>query len=78
MAHRKWKETKQKQSMLPGPAVPGSCLASFHFLLAILCPQAVPNATNRGFGIIGVPNPLHKTASINDCGGGEVLFRLLI
>ena len=41
MAHRKWKETKQ----LPGTAGPGnrlgSCLVSFHFLWAILCPQAV-------------------------------------
>ena len=41
MAHRKWKETKQ----LPGTARPGnmlgSCLVSFHFLWAILCPQAV-------------------------------------
>ena len=27
--------------MLPGPAVPGSCLVSFHFLWAILCPQTV-------------------------------------
>ena len=35
MAHRKWKETKQQPSMLPGPAVPGCCLISFHFLLAI-------------------------------------------
>ena len=41
MAHRKWKETKQLPSLLPGPAVPGSCLVSFHFLWAILCPQAV-------------------------------------
>ena len=41
MAHRKWKETKQQTSMLPGPAVPGCCLVSFHFLWAILCPQAV-------------------------------------
>ena len=31
MAHRKWKEIKLQPSMLPGPAVPGSCLASFHF-----------------------------------------------
>ena len=31
MAHRKWKETKQQPSMLPGPAVPGSCLISLHF-----------------------------------------------
>ena len=29
------KEIKQQPSMLPGPAVPGSCLASFHFLWAI-------------------------------------------
>ena len=35
MAHRKWKEIKQQPSMLPGPAVSGSCLASFHFLWAI-------------------------------------------
>ena len=41
MAHRKWKEIKQQPSLLPGPAVPGSCLVSFHFLWAILCPQAV-------------------------------------
>ena len=31
-AHRKWKETKQQQSMLPGSAVPGSCFVSFHIL----------------------------------------------
>ena len=46
MAHRKWKETKQEPSLLPGPAVPGPAvpgcsLVSFHFLWAILCPQAV-------------------------------------
>ena len=41
MAHRKWKATKQKPSMLPGPAVPSCTLLSFHFLWAILCPQAV-------------------------------------
>ena len=35
MAHRKWKEIMQQPSMLPGPAVPGSCFASFHFLWAI-------------------------------------------
>ena len=35
MAHRKLKEIKQQPSMLPGPAVPGSCLASFHFRWAI-------------------------------------------
>ena len=41
MAYRKWKETK----VHPGTAGPGNMLGcrlvSFHFLLAILCPQAV-------------------------------------
>ena len=44
MAHRKSKETKQQPSMLSGPAVPGCSLVSFHFLWAILCPQAVQGA----------------------------------
>ena len=35
MAHRKWKETKRQPSLLPGPAVPGCCLVTFHFLWAI-------------------------------------------
>ena len=35
VAHRKWKESKQHPSMLPGPAVPSCCLSSFHFLWAI-------------------------------------------
>ena len=35
MANKKWKEIKLQPSMLPGPAVPGSCLASFHFRWAI-------------------------------------------
>ena len=35
MAHRKWKQIKLQPSMLPGPAVPGSCFASFHFRWAI-------------------------------------------
>ena len=29
---RKWKESKQRASILPGPAVPGCCLISLHFL----------------------------------------------
>ena len=41
MAHRKWKESKQQPSMLPGPAVPGSCLVSFHILWAILSTSTV-------------------------------------
>ena len=39
MAYRKWKETKLEPSLLPGPAVLGSSLVSFHFLWAILCPR---------------------------------------
>ena len=31
MSHRKWNKTKQQPRMLPGPAVPGCCLISFHF-----------------------------------------------
>ena len=41
MVHRKWKETKQQPSMLPGPAVPGCCLVSFHILWAILSMSTV-------------------------------------
>ena len=41
MSHRKWKETKQQPSMLPGPAVPGCCLVSFHFLCCILYSRSV-------------------------------------
>ena len=41
MVHRKWKETKQQPSMLPGPAVPGCCLVSFYFLWAILSTSTV-------------------------------------
>ena len=41
MAHRKWKETKQQPNMLPGQAVPGSCLVSFHILWAILSTSTV-------------------------------------
>ena len=35
ISHRKWKETKQQPNMLPGPAVLGCCLVSFHFLWVI-------------------------------------------
>ena len=41
MAHRKWKGTKQLPSMLPGPAMPGCRLVSFHFLWAILWPHPI-------------------------------------
>ena len=41
MAHRKWKETKQLPSMLPGPAVLVSCLVSFHIRWAILATSMV-------------------------------------
>ena len=41
MAHRKWREIKQQPSMLPGSAVPGCCLVSFHILWAILSTSTV-------------------------------------
>ena len=41
MDHRKEKETQQQPIMLPGPAVPGSCLVSFHILWAILSKSTV-------------------------------------
>ena len=43
MAHRKLKEFKQQPSMLPGSAVPGSCLVSFYILWAILSTSTVIN-----------------------------------
>ena len=39
--HRKWRETKQQPIILPGPAVPGCCLVSLHFLCYILCSRSV-------------------------------------
>ena len=47
MAHRKWKETKQQPSMLPGPAVPGGCLVSLHILWAILSTSTVDTRKGR-------------------------------
>ena len=38
---QKWKLTKQQPNMLPGPAVPGSCLVSLHILWAILSTSTV-------------------------------------
>ena len=63
MAHRKWKETKLQPSMLPGLAVPGCSLVSFHFLWAILCPQAVP-LIMRKFWFYGWGNGLAHYASL--------------
>ena len=34
VAHRKWKETKQQPSLLPGSAVPDCSLVYFHYLWA--------------------------------------------
>ena len=56
MAHRKWKESKQLPSLLPGPAVPGSCLVSLHFLWAILCPQAVTFLATPSVPSLRVPD----------------------
>ena len=52
MTHRKWKESKQQPSMLPGPAVPGCCLVSFHILWAILSTST-----------IGKEKPLNRSAT---------------
>ena len=57
MANRKWRETKQQPSMLPGPAVPGCCLVSFHFLWAILCPQAVSEKSIKAKNLLGTCFP---------------------
>ena len=65
MADRKWKEGKQQPSMLLGSAVPGSSLASFYFLWAILCPQAVK--TKKKFLII-----LQFSSSLS---GGKFAFQ---
>ena len=47
IAHRKWIETKQQPSMLLGPAVPGSCVVSFHILWAILSTSTVLSWSKR-------------------------------
>ena len=47
MVHKKWKETKQLPSILPGPAVPGCYLVSFHILWAILSTSTVHSAAAR-------------------------------
>ena len=41
LPHRKWKYIKQQPSTLPGPAVPGCCLVSFHFLWGKLSTRTV-------------------------------------
>ena len=41
LPYRKWKETKQHPSMLPGPAVAGGCLVYFHFLWGKLSMRTV-------------------------------------
>ena len=41
LPHRKWKQIKQQPSMLPGPAVPGCCWISLHFLWGKLSTRTV-------------------------------------
>ena len=74
MAHRKWKETKQLPGMLPGPVVPGCSLVAFHFLLAILCPQAERNYvvcpfSNLLFVVIDVDGSVPATRASQQCFG---------
>ena len=57
MAHRKWKETKQQSSMLPGPSVPGSCLVSFHILWTILSTSTVLFADFLLILVVGISIP---------------------
>ena len=71
MAHRKWKESKQQPSMLPGPAVPGCCLISFHFLWAIH-PIRPCSKSNDG------TRPRAASSMflvIEEVGGGAVVIR---
>ena len=60
MAHRKWEDIKQQPSILPGPAVPGGCLVSFHILWAILSTSTVQRSPiRRVLGcVISPPGPL--------------------
>ena len=60
MAHRKWKETKQLPSLLPGPAVPGCSLISFLFLWTILCPQAVSYNLLLSMAINGIISSIYR------------------
>ena len=41
LPHRKWKKIRQQPSMLPGPAVPGCCWISLHFLWGKLSTRTV-------------------------------------
>ena len=65
MAHRKWKEMKQQPGMLPGPAVPGCCLVSFHFLWGKLSTRTV-------YQCAPFPPPCRYLAST--CEGVSFLF----
>ena len=69
MAHRKWRETKQLPSLLPGPAVPGCSLIPFHFLWAILCPQTVDTECIHllGFASLKLYFEFHKTPNFSLC-----------
>ena len=55
--HRKWKETKQQLSMLPGPAVPGCSLVSFHILWAILSTSTVSITVQLGHTFTDAADP---------------------
>ena len=65
LPHRKWKETKQQSGMLPGPAVPGCCLVSFHFLWGKLSTRTV-------YQCAPFPPPCRYLAST--CEGVSFLF----
>ena len=52
MANRKWKETKQEPSMLPGPAVPDCSLLSFHFLWQSYVRRLYQEVTAKHFKLL--------------------------
>ena len=55
MLSRKWRETKQQPSLLPGPAVPGCCLVFLHFLCYVLCsPSICLKRIDSPFSCVGI------------------------
>ena len=71
IAHRKWKESK----LQPGTAGPGNmlgcCLVSFHFLWAILCPQAVQCDIHHIHSVHTFPRRLSKKPRQEETSGEQ-------
>ena len=76
--HRKWKETKQQPSTLSGPAVPGCCLVSFHFLCGPFCGRTRYTLPCCGSGWIEIyvgtckfKEPFQNVFIVTDCIWGS-------